>query len=77
MTRTDRFDLPATLGTAPPMPAEAATDVGLDLDGDGSLYYPANTAPLWRALAAVALVGACMVGAVWGPEWLLQALGAP
>lgn len=60
-------------------PAEAATEVGLDLDGDGDLYHPAPAVVLWRALGVLALVMAFVACAVFARElaelgaWLLGA----
>jgi len=53
----------------PPTAAEAATDVGLDLDGDGSRWYPAPPGTLARPLAYVAALIAAAVGLIWGPDW--------
>lgn len=53
-------------------PAEACTDVGLDLDDDGSLYTPTPMAVLVRGLGACALVLALVAAVVFGME--LQAL---
>lgn len=55
--------------TFPTTAAEAATEVGLDLDGDGHLWHPARPGTLVRPLAYVAALVAAAVGLIWGPDW--------
>lgn len=59
----------STHSTFPTTAAEAATDVGLDLDGDGSRYYPAPVGTVVRPLAAALALVAAAVGVIWGPDW--------
>lgn len=51
-----------------PEPAEAATEVGLDLDGSGDLYYPAPIGTLPRPLYLAAVLVAAVAGIVFGPD---------
>lgn len=53
---------------AAPSPAEAATDLGLDLDGDGSRWHPApiGTVVPWLALSLVLV--AIVFGIVFGHD---------
>lgn len=55
-------------------PAEAATEVGLDLDGDGDSYHPMPLAPLLRGLAVAGLLLALATCIAFASE--LAALGA-
>ncbi len=56
-------------------PAEAATDIGLDLDGDGALWYPAPPATVIRPMAIVAALIAAVAAFVFGPDWLSWWMG--
>lgn len=49
-------------------PAEAATEVGLDLDNDGTVWMPAPPATLIRPMAVALVLVAGPAGFVWGPE---------
>ena len=51
-------------------PAEAATEVGLDLDGDGQLWWPAPLGTLVRPLAVALALVASTAALVFGPDWL-------
>ncbi len=51
-------------------PAEASTEVGLDLDDDGALWYPAPAATVVRPLAVVLVLLAGTAALIFGPDWL-------
>lgn len=75
--RADTADLrPAEFLSS--FPAEAATEVGLDLDGDGDLWTPAPPATLIRPMAAALVLVAGAAGFIFGPElasWALSTWG--
>lgn len=75
--RADTADMrPADIISS--FPAEAATEVGLDLDHDGSVWLPAPPATLIRPMAVALVLVAGAAGFVFGPElaaWALASWG--
>lgn len=64
------------LRAAAPPPAEAATEVGLDLDNDGTVWMPAPPATLIRPMAIALVLVAGAAGFVWGPDLAMWAMSA-